>query len=445
MKGSENIEQQLDSLFKDTLNNAQIPAPEGIWENVAQSISSPAPSIPHTELASNTGTHFLSGISTIGKIAILATTAAITGTGIYFLTKTDNKSDSPISLSAITEQNTSKIQTPEHSDTKQNIEQTLSDNPADKYTRQNIQTEKPNNHIFNQSDKTDHVTSNTPLKSDNPDNGTTSNPANTTGNPIESLNKAVPTQEDKLYNLLSDTIICLSSDLKDIQLFDKIGLSNIRFFDGDRPIKTAPFSIKNKWVTARTNTQSGDKLERRFRIGSTTPSLEITNNGKDAVFCSILNGSELHNTDWFINNELINEDVNQIVYYRNMEFGYGTRIKLTLKTTDRNGCPASYSEDITSYFNNSKEFMIPTVITPNNDGLNDKWIIDIQNAVYFNVKVLGPENSIIFQTNDVTQYWDGNDMQGNAVNAGAYIYILNYQQQNEKAETKTGIIQVIRN
>jgi hypothetical protein len=36
-------------------------------------------------------------------------------------------------------------------------------------------------------------------------------------------------------------------------------------------------------------------------------------------------------------------------------------------------------------------------------------------------------------------------MQGNAVNAGAYIYILNYQQQNEKAETKTGIIQVIRN
>ncbi|MCO6494182.1 MAG: gliding motility-associated C-terminal domain-containing protein [Bacteroidetes bacterium] len=442
-----NIEQEIDLLFKNTLNNAEVPAPNGLWNQIAPNITSTLQ--PHSESLPNSGANLFSGISTLGKIVVLASTAAITAIGVYLANKPTQKS--------------TPIHQPNVKQSESIINEDNSLNQSNTNDKSNLLSINNNKELYN-STKRDPILNENKIEAPTYITKTDVSKFENKNIYKEEKNIPIPTnpnikiiEPENNYNqsqnvshndyiLLSDTIICLLSDKEEINIFNKSIAKRIEYYDGEKQYDRLPMGLKNKWLIAQIETNSGDKLKRRYYLSSSTISIEISNNGKHSIFCEILNSNELSNIKWYINNELINEDLKQIVYYRNMEFNMGTPINLLVNATDQKGCPVFYSNEISEYFENNQEFMIPTVITPNHDGLNDKWIIDINGAVLFNVKVMGTNNSIIFQTNDMNHYWDGNDMLGNAVPAGAYIYILNYQLPNQKnIITKTGIIQVIRN
>lgn len=80
--------------------------------------------------------------------------------------------------------------------------------------------------------------------------------------------------------------------------------------------------------------------------------------------------------------------------------------------------------------------VIPNIITPNNDGSNDLFLLNFQ---YENVVIYNRWGQKLFESNNNESYWDGRTTSGNEVPDGTYYYII-----TAKEETYKGFVQVIR-
>jgi len=457
LEENKNIEQQLDSMFRDSLNNAEIPAPDGIWESIAQNILQPSIT-PSAEVISNTSNSIFSSISTIGKIAIIATTAAVTGLSVYLLSNepTQNPKTEIVAESKNVIENEEKLESVEivtviEDNTEEtNTEETIVSNEnTDRTTDNNVESSNQKN-LTNKPKSQDNTSSPTNIANTSSSQATqviskTDNSTKTSLTQTPSTSKT----EEKASFKMSDTIICFTTSFKPTWAFGQTKISNPQIVLDNNTITSLNANIlsntKNKWFIVKATLANGDKVERRVKLSSSQIELSVSNSAQDAAYCQILNGNLFSHILWYINNQLIEEDVKHIVYYRNMEFETGTSIDLKIVTTDLNTCKDSLHKDISCFMDVLSDPVIPNVITPNNDGLNDKWEIQISGEVYFNVRVLGINNTILFQSNNKDDKWDGLDIQGNMVPSGSYLYIVDYQFPNQKVQTKSGIIQLIRN
>lgn len=87
------------------------------------------------------------------------------------------------------------------------------------------------------------------------------------------------------------------------------------------------------------------------------------------------------------------------------------------------------------------EAIIPNVISPNGDELNELFeIAGIDRCEIYNMKIFNRWGEIVFETDDpLNEFWDGKNTSGEEVNAGAYYYVLDNEQNPLK-----GVITVIR-
>ncbi len=70
---------------------------------------------------------------------------------------------------------------------------------------------------------------------------------------------------------------------------------------------------------------------------------------------------------------------------------------------------------------------VPNIITPNNDGYNDFFNVNLMNASDFNISFLSRWGVEVFQSNDPSVKWDG-QYNGNPLPAGTYYYIISYKE-----------------
>lgn len=85
---------------------------------------------------------------------------------------------------------------------------------------------------------------------------------------------------------------------------------------------------------------------------------------------------------------------------------------------------------------------IPNIITPNNDGFNDTWIIK-NIGLYPDAEILvyNRWGKLVFRTKNIAENpWDGRS-NGKPVPADSYHYILYL---NDGSAPKSGVISVIR-
>lgn len=89
---------------------------------------------------------------------------------------------------------------------------------------------------------------------------------------------------------------------------------------------------------------------------------------------------------------------------------------------------------------------IPNVFTPNNDGIDDKYVIDLEGEKYYNLKIYNYNNELVFESNDKNNNWDGiNFKNGQLCNSGIYYGILDYKiSKEEKNITRMTKIKLIR-
>lgn len=93
---------------------------------------------------------------------------------------------------------------------------------------------------------------------------------------------------------------------------------------------------------------------------------------------------------------------------------------------------------------------IPTAFTPNADGLNDEFRLfgRLDKVEQFSMKIYSRNGQLLFETNDVFSGWKGENLQGQPVPAGTYIYRIDLFEQgnpfNQGIITRQGVVTLLR-
>ena len=71
-----------------------------------------------------------------------------------------------------------------------------------------------------------------------------------------------------------------------------------------------------------------------------------------------------------------------------------------------------------------EEVTLPNIFTPNNDGANDFFEINIGEKQDFQIVVINHMNKVVFQSNSVDFRWDGMLLSGDPAPSGNYVYFI---------------------
>jgi gliding motility-associated-like protein len=113
-----------------------------------------------------------------------------------------------------------------------------------------------------------------------------------------------------------------------------------------------------------------------------------------------------------------------------------------LVTTDMMGCT-----DTTSRVTQPPiELFIPTAFTPNEDGVNDMFVIHGPNITEFHMQIFDRWGNMVFETDDIQKRWNGSHNGGDHYpTTSMYNYRIKYKgEREEDALERTGTISVIR-
>ena len=90
---------------------------------------------------------------------------------------------------------------------------------------------------------------------------------------------------------------------------------------------------------------------------------------------------------------------------------------------------------------------MPNVITPNNDGVNDFYIIKGDTEIFkkFNIIITNRWGNVITEYNDPSGKWDGTNLKGEIVDEGVYFYNVQAETLQGEELVKKGFIHVIKN
>ena len=86
---------------------------------------------------------------------------------------------------------------------------------------------------------------------------------------------------------------------------------------------------------------------------------------------------------------------------------------------------------------------IPNTFSPNGDGVNDVWFVDLKNNTNVTYTVYNRWGTIMKQNRISTQtfvQWDGRTTSGEQVTVGVYYYVLEYEDKTGDKIKKVGYI-----
>ena len=113
--------------------------------------------------------------------------------------------------------------------------------------------------------------------------------------------------------------------------------------------------------------------------------------------------------------------------------------------TDTYACRKADSTNITSDIDLCPitTIYIPTAFSPNNDGVNDIFLVRGAEIHNFNLDIYDRLGKLVFSSTDQSEAWSG-DINGKKGNSAVYIYILNYKDIEGKSHYLKGNLSLIR-
>ena len=83
---------------------------------------------------------------------------------------------------------------------------------------------------------------------------------------------------------------------------------------------------------------------------------------------------------------------------------------------------------------------IPNIFTPNSDGINDMFYVKGENIKEYLIYIHNLLGELVYQSNDITQGWNGNDKYDRALNSGKYVYVIKAIGEDGTDLSKKGIL-----
>lgn len=102
----------------------------------------------------------------------------------------------------------------------------------------------------------------------------------------------------------------------------------------------------------------------------------------------------------------------------------------------------SKQEDFTPPYN-SPDLIIPTSFSPNNDGLNDSFVVSGAGISYFEMRIFDNNNAPIFVTNSLETSWNGT-YKNEPMPEGSYFWTIIYRKQNPTDMKLSGYVALVR-
>ncbi len=130
----------------------------------------------------------------------------------------------------------------------------------------------------------------------------------------------------------------------------------------------------------------------------------------------------------------------------NAEHNYGDNagtfdVCLVVKSPE--GCYDTACATINNTFRTSID--IPNVFTPNGDGFNDVFKIDIEGWSEYNIKIYNRFSDKVFESDDPNNSWNGKmNNTGADLPAGVYYVIITYKLRGQDEQTYNGTVTLIR-
>jgi gliding motility-associated-like protein len=119
-----------------------------------------------------------------------------------------------------------------------------------------------------------------------------------------------------------------------------------------------------------------------------------------------------------------------------------TTTTYTVTGTDNKGCSVDRTL-IIDVESACKDFTVPNIFTPNNDGINDQLVIDAHGMSNYSITIYDRWGKQMFSSKNVNDYWNGKiDGNGALVPDGVYYYIINAA-CSSKSYNKKGFIEVV--
>ncbi len=114
----------------------------------------------------------------------------------------------------------------------------------------------------------------------------------------------------------------------------------------------------------------------------------------------------------------------------------------TVTIMDTDGCPVEKVLTVTVE-NPCPDFEVPTVFTPNGDGINDNLVINVLNTFSYNINIFDRWGKQVFSSGSASEYWNGRiNNSGAIVPDGVYFYVIKAS-CNSKDFSKKGFVEVL--
>lgn len=91
-----------------------------------------------------------------------------------------------------------------------------------------------------------------------------------------------------------------------------------------------------------------------------------------------------------------------------------------------------------------EEVTLPNIFTPNNDGANDFFEIDLDEKQDFQIVVINHMNKVVFQSNSIDFRWDGMLPSGDPAPSGNYVYFISAKTMSGKDFVKSSKLRIQR-
>lgn len=406
MKKLKNIE-ELDALFKQQLDKAEVPAPPDAWANVSSAVGGQSSGV-FTQLGS-----YFSSITNIVKLALFVGGVTTVGVLLYNAntTQPEESDSSNEQLDPIVAENETQAgETIQTDQAQPKTEEVIPYNEAehedsDVSSGESSRTEE---HVIN----SDH------LVASNNDGAEEVNDAT-------DLNDGM---EEPGLNILSDkSQICIGETIT----FRSQG------------------NVKGNWyVNGKLLKRNSEVLSHRFAQGG-DQKIELSALREKAQFDLMVNSQRVEMQVKDLGNgqyELSLADNLQVKawYVNGKEFSTAQKVNARLlagpthimvaATDGKCNYTASKQVNIES----RGTFSSPDILTPDNDGKNDEYYVDISHYQAFMLQIYDSRtNALVFQTSDPKVRWNGKiNNVGADCSSGLYFVKVSYQLEGEQPKSE---------